>query len=218
MELYSQILNNLPVFDVSETMDKVIGFFDETTCSHIAITDDNVFLGVLPENDLACFEADKNINAYSHNLEHFFVTKETSWLDVLEVFARNEANIMPVPDADKHFLGYYDLTDIVGVFIATPFFTEPGGILVIEKGIKDYSMSEIGQIVESNNAKVLGAFITDSLNDVVQVTLKISSTSLNEVSQTFRRYNYNILFGNSDDQFLEDLKQRSAYLDKYLNV
>jgi len=26
------------------------------------------------------------------------------------------------------------------------------------------------------------------------------------------------IFGNSDDQFLEDLKQRSAYLEKYLNV
>lgn len=218
MELYNQILNNLPVFEVSETMDKVIGFFDKTTCSHVAITDDNVFSGVLSENDLASFEADKSIANYKQNFEHFFVTNETSWLDVLEIFARNEANIMPVLDADKRILGYYDLNDIVGVFIATPFFTEPGGILVVEKGAKDYSMSEIGQIVESNNAKVLGAFITESQNDVIQITIKISSASLNEISQTFRRYNYNILFGNSDDQFLEDLKQRSAYLEKYLNV
>jgi len=218
MELYNQILNNLPAFEVSEMMDKVIDFFDQTTCSHVAITDNNVFLGVLPENDLASFEADKSIADFKHNLEHFFVTNETSWLDVLEIFARNEANIMPVLDTNKHIIGYYDLTDIVGVFIATPFFTEPGGILVVEKGAKDYSMSEIGQIVESNNAKVLGAFVTDSQNDIIQITIKISSTSLNEVSQTFRRYNYNILFGNSDDQFLEDLKQRSAYLEKYLNV
>ncbi|HDZ13953.1 MAG TPA: acetoin utilization protein acuB, partial [Pricia sp.] len=38
------------------------------------------------------------------------------------------------------------------------------------------------------------------------------------IIQTFRRYNYNILFGNHDDQFLEDLKERSNYLEKYLNV
>lgn len=218
MELQSQLLNNLPIFEVSEKMDEVIGFFDKTTCSHVAIAENNIFLGVLPENDIAFFEADKKVEDFRYNLESFFVTNETSWLDVLEVFARNEANIMPVLDADKHILGYYDLTDIVGVFIDTPFFTEPGGILIVEKGLKDYSMSEIGQIVESNNAKLLGAFITDNQNDVVQVTLKISSMNLNEISQTFRRYNYNILFGNSDDQFLEDLKKRSAYLDKYLNV
>ena len=72
--------------------------------------------------------------------------------------------------------------------------------------------------MESNNGKLLGAFVTDNQNDLVQVTLKINSGNLNEVIQTFRRYSYNILFGNNDDQFLEDLKERSAYLDKYLNV
>jgi len=188
MDLYNQLLNNLPVFEITETMSEVIGFFDQTTCSHVAITDGAFFLGMLSENDLASFEATKPISDFKHTFEHFFVTNETSWLDVLEIFARNEANIMPVLDADKHILGYYDLSDIVGVFIATPFFTEPGGILVVETGSKDYSISEIGQIVESNNAKVLGAFITESLNDVVQVTIKISSENLNDISQTFRRY------------------------------
>ena len=218
MDIQSSLLNNLPVFEVKESMEKVIGFFDQTTCSHVALIGDGAFLGVLAENDLACFECDKKIEEYTLNFENFFVTNETSWLDVLEVFARNEANIVPVLDVDKHVLGYYDLTDVVSVFIDTPFFTEPGGVLVVEKGIKDYSVSEIGQIVESNNAKVLGVFITDNQNDVIQVTIKISSTSLNDITQTFRRYNYNIVYGNTDDQFIEDLKQRSAYLDKYLNV
>ena len=218
MELQHQLLDNLPVFNISDNMAKVIDFFDHSTCSHVAVTEGDIFVGVLAENDIACFEPDKKVEDCRLNFEHFFVTNETSWLDVLEIFARNEANIVPVLNAEKHILGYYDLTDIVGVFIGTPFFTEPGGILVVEKGMKDYSLSEIAQIVETNNAKVLGALITDNHNDVVQVTLKISSTSLNEISQTFRRYNYNIIFGNSDDQFLEDLKKRSAYLDKYLNV
>lgn len=90
--------------------------------------------------------------------------------------------------------------------------------MVVSIGIKDYSFSEIAQIVEGNNARLLGAFITDSQNDIVEITLKVGTQSLNEVAQTFRRYNYTIVFGNSDDQFMEDLKQRSDYLEKYLNV
>jgi hypothetical protein len=39
-------------------------------------------------------------------------------------------------------------------------------------GIKDYSFSEIAQIVEGNNARLLGAFITDAQNDLVEITLK----------------------------------------------
>lgn len=218
MQIQNQIISTVPIFDVSETLEEVIHFFEETTFSHVAVTENGVFIGLLSENDLACFEPDKKIEDFKFELDTFFVTKETAWLDVLEMFSRNEANVLPVLDKDGVIVGYYDLEDIVSVFINTPFFREPGGILVVSIGIKDYSFSEIAQIVESNNARLLGAFITDSQNDIVEITLKVGSENLNEVAQTFRRYNYNIVFGNSDDQFLEDLKQRSDYLEKYLNV
>lgn len=218
MYIQDQIINTVPVFEVSGTLKDVIVFFEETTYSHVAVTENGLFLGLLSENDLACFDAEKKIEDFRYELENFFVTKETAWLDVLEMFSRNEANVLPILDENQSVQGYYDLEDIVAVFIDTPFFKEPGAILVIATGIKDYSFSEIAQIVESNNARLLGAFITDSENDVVQITLKIGTQNMNEVAQTFRRYNYTIVFGNSDDQFLEDLKQRSDYLEKYLNV
>ncbi|TAI46975.1 CBS domain-containing protein [Flagellimonas allohymeniacidonis] len=218
MQIQDQIISSVPVFEVSETLEKVILFFEETTFSHVGVTENGEYLGVLSENDLPCFEPDKKIEDFRYDMETFSVTKETAWMDVLEMFARNEANILPVLDENKLIIGYYDLGDVVARFIDTPFFKEPGGILVVSVGIKDYSFSEIAQIVEGNNARLLGAFISDSQNDVVQITLKVGTLNLNEVAQTFRRYNYNVVFGNGDDQFLEDLKQRSEYLEKYLNV
>jgi len=218
MQIESHIIQTIPVFDIKDTMEESIHFFMNSTYSHVAILENQKFLGLLAENDLITLEEDQTIEDFRHNLELFFVRKETSWLDVLEIFARNEANIVPVLDDEANVLGYYDLTDIVGIFIGTPFFKEPGAILVVAKGIKDYSFSEIAQIVESNNTKLIGAFITDSRSEVIEITLKIGTDNFNEVVQTFRRYNYNILFGNKDDQFLEDLKERSDYLDKFLNV
>lgn len=218
MNIQNNIIATLPIFKVGDSLKKVIKFFNESTYSHVAVLEGNVFIGVLDENDLDNYEKDKKIEDYRYNLETFFVRKETSWLDVLEVFSKNEANLLPVLDDNGLVLGYYDLIDIVDEFIDTPFFTEPGGILVLAKGIKDYSFSEIAQIVESNNVKLIGGFITDIRNDVIQITIKIGTTHLNEIIQSFRRYNYSILYGNNDDQFIEDLKQRSDYLDKYLNV
>ncbi|SDQ27970.1 CBS domain-containing protein [Flagellimonas zhangzhouensis] len=218
MYIHDRIIHTVPVFEVSETLKDVIAFFEETTSSHVAVTENGTYLGLLSENDLACFEPEKTIEDFRYELEHFFVTKETSWLDVLEMFSRNEANVLPILDKDQMVQGYYSLDDIVDVFIDTPFFKEPGAILVVSIGAKDYSFSEMAQIVESNNARLLGAFITNAENDMVQITLKIGTQNMNEVAQTFRRYNYTIEFGNSDDQFLEDLKQRSDYLEKYLNV
>jgi len=192
--------------------------FETTTYTHIAILDGDAYIGVLSENDIETFEKDKFVFDYKYNLEMFFIPSDNSWLDALEIFARNDANVLPVLDENKKMLGYYSLSDIVSIFIGTPFFTEQGSVLVVSKGVKDYSFSEIAQIVESNNAKLIGAFITEMTNDIAQVTLKVSAENINEISQTFRRYGYAIDYGTTDDLFLEDLKDRSNYLDKYLNV
>ncbi|MGB5237772.1 MAG: CBS domain-containing protein [Flavobacteriaceae bacterium] len=218
MQILTHIISTLPVFEIHDSLEEVIRFFKYTTYSHVAITEDQMFVGCLAENDLETFESQKQIDDYRYQMESFFATKETSWLDVLELCSRNEANLLPVLDKENRVIGYYDLNDIVTVFINTPFFTDPGAILVVSKPENDYSFSEIVQIVESNNTKLLGAFITGNQGAVVEVTIKIGSVNFNEVVQTFRRYNYNILFGNKQDQFLEDLKDRSDYLDKYLNV
>ncbi len=218
MQLQSHIISTIPIFNIGDSMEEVIQFFESTTYSHVAILEDNRFLGVLDENDLEIYKNDQKIENYRHSLEAFFVMHDTLWFDVLEVFAKNEANILPVLSAEHAVLGYYDLTDVVSVFIETPFFKDPGGIIVLAKGIKDYSFSEISQIVESSGARMIGGFISEIRNEIIQITIKIGAADLNDVLQTFRRYNYTVLFGHEDDQFLEDLKQRSDYLDKYLNV
>lgn len=218
MHIQEHIITNLPVFDIKDTSEKILEFFQDTTYSHIAILEDGRFLGLFSEIDADGLLPDSKIENFRYELQSFFARRETNWLDVLEVFARNEANLLPILNEKEEVVGYYCLTDIVAEFIDTPFFTDPGSILVVATGIKDYSFSEIAQIVESNNAKLIGGFITDTQNDIVQVTLKITANNYNKVVQTFRRYNYHILFGNSDDEFLEDLKKRSDYLDKYLNV
>lgn len=218
MDIQSKITDTLEVFDISTPLETLQRFFKRTAYSHVAIIQDDKFLGVLAEEDFGNFGPEESLEDHRAALEIFFAIREASWLDVLKIFTANQANLIPVLDNNGVVLGYYDLLDILDFIVETPFFHEPGGLLVVAKGAKDHTFSEIAQIVESNNARLLGAFISGNENDVIHTTIKISSGNMNEVIQTFRRYNYEILFGNIDDQFLENLKQRSDYLDKYLNV
>ncbi|MBJ6369348.1 CBS domain-containing protein [Snuella sedimenti] len=219
MKLSQYIINDIEPLNVNSNISELQQLFNRLTYSHIPVKDDNdVFIGCFFETDAHCFETDKLLKDYKYALEDFFVRDTTLWLDVLEVFAQKSTNIMPVLDNDNKYLGYYELNDIISLFAESPFFSEAGGILVIEKGINDYSFSEISQIVESNNGRLLGAFISKIKNDVAQVTLKIANVSLNEIIQTFRRYSYNIVSGHEDDSYNEILKERSEYLKKYLNI
>ena len=218
LDMREHIISTIPVFDLGDSLKEAIHFFTHSIYSHVAVTEGEKFLGLLGEADMNAFEESASIETLRYQLERFSVKTDASWLDILEVFTRNEANIIPVLDPEERVIGYYDLSDIVGIFTQMPFFTEPGVILVVEKALKDYSFSEIAQIVEGNNTRLLGAFITEIAEDHLQVTLKMGDSNINEVLQTFRRYKYQILFGSVDDDFLEELRERSNYLDKYLNV
>lgn len=218
MPLREYIINDIKPLQVTDSISDVQQLFNQLTYSHIPIKKGKVYIGCMSENDAHCFDANKSITDYLYVLDGFFVRKQTLWLDVLEAFAQNDSNIMPVLDDKNNYIGYYELNDIISLFNDTPFFSEAGGIIIVEKGYNDYSFSEISQIVESNNAKLLGAFISKTENDVVQITLKIGSSGLNEIIQSFRRYSYNIVSGHEDDTFLKNLKERSDYLDKYLNL
>ena len=218
MPLSEYIINDIKPLQITDIIKDVQQLFNQLTYSHIPIIRDNIYIGCMSENDAHCFESDKSITDFLYVIEGFFVRSQTVWLDVLEAFAQNDCNIMPVLDDKNNYIGYYELNDIMSLFNETPFFAEPGGIIIIEKGYNDYSFSEVCQIVESNNAKLLGTFISKIENDVVQITLKIGSAGLNDIIHSFRRYSYNIISGHEEDAFLKNLKDRSDYLDKYLNL
>lgn len=219
MNLSDYIINDIKPLKVTDKISEAQLLFNQLTYSHIPVKNqDNFYIGCISDNDAHCFESSKELNSYKYALEGFFVKDGTNWLNILEAFAENSSNIMPVLNDKNEYLGYYELNDIIGLFNQTPFFSETGGILIIEKGFNDYSFGEVSQIVESNNGKLLGVFISRMENDMVQLTLKISGTELNELIQSFRRYSYNIISGLEDDSFAETLKERSDYLKKYLDI
>ena len=218
MQLQDYIINDLKPLNINDKISDVQMVFNQLTYSHIPIENEGVYLGCISETDAHCFQKAKTIKECNYAMEGFYVRQNTTWLDVLEAFAQNDSNIMPVLDEKNTYLGYYELNDIMHLFNETPFFAEPGGIIIIEKGIQDYSFSEISQIAESNNAKILGAFISKMENDMVQITIKIGNASLNDVIQTFRRYSYKIVIGHEEDSYLQSLEDRSKYLNKYLNM
>lgn len=218
MNTLHYIINDIKPFEITTSVKEIQTTLNQLTYSHLIIEKEGIFQGCISETDVHCFEADKNIQEYQYALEPFFVRKTAHWLDILEAFALHNSNIMPVLGENNAYLGYFELNDIMTLFNDTPFLSEAGGIIVIEKGSKDYSFSEISQIIESNGAKILGAFISKGENDLIQVTVKIGHQGMNAIVQTFRRYNYNVVSNHEEDKFLEDLKARSDYLDKYLNI
>ncbi|TDO97749.1 CBS domain-containing protein [Flavobacterium sp. 245] len=217
-EITNYITNDFRAIDSQETIASVQDFFADVDFSHFPVLEEGVFIGSIAADDIETFDTDKKTIDYKYTLERFFARKSMIWLDVLEVFAKNHTNTIPVLDENNAYIGYYEMEDIMRFFQETPFLKEQGGIIIVQKGLLDYSMGQVTQIVESNNGKILGCFISEADLENVQITIKIGVGPMNEIIQTFRRYNYEIISEHQEDAYINSLKERSDYLDKYLNI
>lgn len=216
--LYDYINRDIKPLKAEESIADAQDFFLDLNYSHFPVIENGVFIGSISKDDADILNSNTLISDNKYELERFYVRSSMIWLDVLEIFARNETNIVPVLSDKNQYLGYYELEDVIRFFHETPFLREDGGILVVKKDITSYSMGEITQIVESNNARLLGLFISKTEGDSVEITVKTSQSALNDIIQTFRRYEYDIISEHKEDSYLQNLKDRSDYLDKYLNI
>ncbi len=219
MQTSDYISKDVKALSPNTTIGEVQDLFKQLTFTHLPIVENGVYLGSVSEFDIQTIEnKEQKIADYSYLYDTFFASDEANWFDLLKDFARNETCIIPAINSQKKYVGYFELSDILNVFNHTPFLNEAGAILVVSKAVKDYSFSEIAQIVESNNGKLLGAFISNIENEVAEITIKLNDQDLNNTIQSFRRYEYTILTGIHEDEYLKSLKERSEYLQKYLNI
>ena len=219
MNINDYILKEIRAFQLHDSVKKAQAVFKNYPITHFPVVENNILIGSFSENDINTLEktTDK-LSTHSYLLQLFFTNEKATALEILKIFATHNTTIIPVVNENKEYLGYYDICDILSVFASGPFMAENSETLLVEKIVSDYSMAEISQIVESHGGNLLGLFVSGKSNDFIQVTLNIDSKSLNEIIQTFRRYEYEIISSHKNDIYLEDLKNRSDYLQKYLEM
>lgn len=219
MDKITDFINNqYKPLEISDTVADAADLFLDVNYSHFPILEQGVFLGSISKDDSELFSGTDLLNDHKYNLARFFVRNDRNWFDVLEEFSKNYTNLLPVLDDKNNYLGFYELDDVLHFFNETTFVKEIGSTIIIEKETTAYSFSQICQIVESNDANILGVFVSNSSPNTTEITLKMSQNNFNEIIQTFRRYNYTILSEHQEDAYLADLKERSDYLNKYLNI
>ena len=205
-------------FKKTDSVFEIKSFFEESDFSHFPLVEETTYLGCLSNEDALFFDEDKFVSDYNYSLKGFFGYKEYDLITILDLFAKNKTNIMPILDENKSYVGYYHIEDMISLLCELPFLNEYGGLLIVEKDADNYTMAQTAQIAESSNAKVLGMFVSKIVDQKVIITIKLNQDVTDEVLQSFRRYGYEIINKHDEDSYLSKLKERSEYLDKYLNI
>jgi acetoin utilization protein AcuB len=128
--------------------------------------------------------------------------------------------VVPVLDSKNNYKGVITSNDLIRHIAGISSMDQPGGIIVLDVVDRDYSLSQIAQIVESNNVKILSMYITSSPGStLLEVTLKVNTSDLVSVIRTFERYNYEVKTWVTDNDSMDRFySERFDLLMKYLNI
>ena len=216
---FQELLNqSIPVFHIDDRVVEVKEFFEDGRFSHVAIYDDQRFLGNLSSYALYPLENEESLYSLIDELQSFWVGETTHWVSVFDQLLKSGADLIPVLDNSGLHKGYYLLEDIEGMFGQSTFVQEAGEVLIISSNPTNFSVSTIVQLIEMNQGQVGGLLMTTSNELVKEVAVKVNSENFTQILSELRRYDYHIDYSPVNDLYFEQLKERSDYLTNYLDL
>ena len=217
-ELISDVVTALKTSDSGTS---ALSWMEVFRVKHLPIVNHREFLGLISDSDIYDLnDPDEPVGNHNLSLQKPYVNEEQHIYEVIELLARMELTLVPVLNQEKQFLGVITQEELTRKFAHLSAMQQPGGIIEIEMNQYDYSLSEISQIVESNNGRILSLYVASSDDNArLRVTLKINLTDLTSILETLNRYNYTVVSSHMNNEDLDEFYQdRFDTFLKYLNT
>lgn len=212
---------NLPTINCGDEGNKVLDIMENFKVSHLPIVEADDYIGLISDTVIYDLNLDScSLDEKEVTLVSPFVFENRHIFEVIQLARHYELTVLPVLKADRKYLGAIKIAHLQEV--VTNYFSvnEIGAVMILEMSINDYSLSQISQLVESNDVKILSLFTfhnTDS--NKLEVTLKLNATDISSVIETFVRYEYSIVGVFMDDSRLNDVyNSRYEQFMKYLSI
>ena len=211
----------VPALKTSDTGLRALSWMEIFRISHLPIVNNKEFLGLISDADIYDLNmADEPIGNHHLSLFSPFVTHDQHIYEVIQLVSSLKLTVVPVLNKQKHYMGLITMNDLIQSFAGLAALKEPGGIIILELHQNDYSLTQIAQIIEGNDAKILSMYLMTSTDSTkMDLTLKINRTDLSSIIQTFNRYNYTIKASYMEDDELDNFySSRYESFMRYLNI
>lgn len=204
----------------TDTCEKALELLNEFCISDLPVVDGETVLGYVNSFDLVDAPdpsepieplITKDLITHIRANQHF--------LELIALFGSNKLTTMSVVDDANNYMGIVSLKEFIKKLSETNTFLEVGSIIQLQINVREYSLAEISRIVESNDARILGVFISSVKNtQLLNVSLKLNTTNLKSIIATFERFGYNNVSSFLREDTLNYLQDRYNLLMKYLNM
>lgn len=213
-------LSVLPWVHAHDTVARALQIMQDEQVAQLPVVEGDHYLGLVQEQYLLEIENDQELlQRYTGILPRPSVKLEDHFLQGLQLASLNELQIIPVVNEEQELAGVLtskELMEEVSRFLG---LHEPGAIIVVEKEMHQYSLSDISKLVESNDAQVTQLnTLSNEQTGMMLITIRVNKPEISDIIATFQRYDYKICFVAGEEQYANELRSNYDHLMHYLKI
>lgn len=214
------ITDEIPPLKTTDTVEMALDWMEQFKVSHLAVVNNRELVGVVSETDLMDYDKpDEPINKSKLHLLKPIIHHTQHTYELVKLMSSLNLTLIPVLDENELYKGCITLKGIVQNLSNMTAVQHPGGVLVLEMNQHDYSVTQIGNIVEGNDAKILSLHVSSQPDSMkLEVTIKVNREDLSAILQTFTRYNYMVKAHFHHGDYDRDIKDKLNEFLHFLNI
>jgi len=169
-------------------------------------------LSDLPDESVLLNEIELKAPIFSYEYQHVF--------EIARQMFHHEVRIIPVVDELEQFLGVLQKKDVLEAFSNMLNVEISGSVISVEVGNADFTLTELVNLIEIENAKILGLTVEhgNEENPNMKISFKLNLEDTSAVISSLKRHGYITTTEIAHDLHEADMSSRANELIRYLDL
>jgi acetoin utilization protein AcuB len=213
------ITNHIPSLQTTDTVRLALDLMQDHHVTELAVLDQQKYIGLVHEEELEDAGDNELVEPYLKAGTPAQVNPADFFLVSLKIMHQRQLSLLPVVKEDGELMGVITQEELLRAASHYNAASVPGGIIILQMSPSSFYISEIGRIVESNNAKIIHLNTwTDVSTGELMVAIKVNKNDIQDILASFERYQYNVIQYFGENLSEEELKVNYDHLMNYLNI
>jgi acetoin utilization protein AcuB len=220
MDTKSLISFELPVLSLNDSGEKALRLMNEYHVFHLPLVQRDNYLALISEDDILDWDTPEEPLSLAEFLTFRpAVFEESHPYEAVKIAKEFNLSVLPVVDKQNHYAGLITVDGLFSFMTDNNAIKSGGSILILEMEQRNYSLSEIARICESNEISILSVTVKNKDEQgMIWVTIKVNTNDIQSLVATFERFSYTVVEMYSTDFTKEDVRQNYDMLMHYINI
>ena len=211
------IENDIPSLTTSDSVGLALEFMEEEKLSQLVLLHEGVLLGIIEEEMLFNFDEDVKLALIPIKYTDIQMNEFIHALELADHMVNKGLEICPIVDDENNFLGCVKAIDIFKEVIGGQF-SGSGSLISLAINQKDYSLSDISRIIETEGFRIEKLFLAKGNQSDYHLIIKLNKIEIDAAINSLKRFGYQVSQINKRAENAYPDKERYDQLMKYLEI